>query len=199
MAINLVKAGESVVLDKGLSHVTVGLKWGGGTAKPKGILGTLFGGGGSSKAIDVDSSVALYDANNRLVNTIYYARPIGQGIKHAGDDRSGNKKYGKEDNEEIYVDLTQLDPSVTKLYVVANIFSGAYDFTDPALEGSYMRLTNTDNREELVRFNLDRYKGMAGLILGMVYKEWNGGWKFKAIGEGVRSSNLSTIINSIKH
>ena len=214
MAINLVKAGHSVVLAKensGLRKVTLGLKWGALAEKKEekegkvSLMSALFGGRRStsssireafSGSIDVDSAVVLLDSNGRKLDRVYYANKRAQGIHHAGDDRSGNNQYGKEDNEEIYVTLDNLNPAVKEIYVIANIYSGADDFSDRRLRGSYVRLLNSETNEELVRYELDEFKGMKGVVLGKLYK-YNHEWKFKALGQGVKSGHIDAIERAI--
>ncbi|HUS90182.1 MAG TPA: TerD family protein, partial [Desulfosporosinus sp.] len=71
--INLQK-GQKIDLTKGnpgLSKIMVGLGWDEvTTGKPKsgGIMGSLFGGGASSAAIDCDASAILLDAQNKLTS-----------------------------------------------------------------------------------------------------------------------------------
>lgn len=207
MAINLLKRGESVELTKGndsLRNITIGLKWGGKSSKSSkrkgGLLSAIFGGGddnesvSNSSSVDVDSAVILVDSKGNKSDRIYYGKRNGQGINHAGDDRTGNSQYGKEDNEEIYIKLNQLSTSVEELYVVANIFSGASDFSK--VKGSYMRLINSDNGEELIRYELEDFKGMGGVVIGKLYKR-NNEWKFKAVGEGIKTNRIESIENTI--
>lgn len=214
MAINLVKAGQSIVLAKensGLRKVTLGLRWGALAEKKEekegkvSLISALFGGRRStsssireafSGSIDVDSAVVLLDSNGRKLDRVYYAKRSAQGIYHAGDDRSGNNQFGKEDNEEIYVTLDELSPAVNEIYVIANIYSGADDFSDRRLSGSYVRLLNSETNEELVRYELDEFKGMKGVVLGKLYK-YNHEWKFKALGQGVKSGEISAIEKAI--
>ncbi len=214
MAINLIKAGQTVVLAKensGLRKVTLGLRWGALTEKQEekkekvSLLSAIFGGGRRSSssesfmsggAIDVDSAVILLDEKGRKVDRVYYAMRSAQGVYHAGDDRSGNNQFGEVDNEEIYVDLQKLNPAVKEIYVIANIFSGANDFNDRRLRGSYVRLLNSENNDELVRYELDEFKGMRGVVLGKLYKH-SGDWKFKALGQGVQSGSIDVIERAI--
>jgi tellurium resistance protein TerD len=214
MAINLVKAGESYDLTKnnsGLRKVTLGLRWGGlveqqPEKKEKvSLLGALFGKGRNavnearttfSGSIDVDSAVILIDGDGRKLDRVFYGNRNAQGVYHAGDDRTGNDQYGKEDNEEIYVNLMDLSPAVKEIYVIANIFSGANDFADSRLRGSYVRLLNSDSREEMVRYELGDFKGMKGVVLGKLFKN-NNEWKFKALGKGVKSGSIDTIERAI--
>lgn len=218
MAINLLKAGESINLSKanaGLRKVTLGLRWGALVDKKKeevkpekvSLISAIFGGGRSSRttsqssyqsgaAIDVDSAVILVDDNGRKLSRVFYGNRSAQGVYHAGDDRSGNDQYGVEDNEEIYVKLQELHPAVKEIFVIANIFSGANDFSDRRLAGSYVRLLNSDTNEEMVRYELDEFKGMKGVLLGKLYK-YNGEWKFKAIGQGIKSGSIDAIERAI--
>ncbi|PFK99828.1 tellurium resistance protein TerE [Priestia megaterium] len=215
MAISLhkIKAGESVELTKenaGLRHVTLGLRWGGLVEKKEekpekvSIISAIFGGGRRSSSssqtltspVDVDSAVVMVDADGRKLDRVYFAKRHAQGVYHAGDDRSGNNQFGKEDNEEIYVKLEELHVAVKELYVIANIYTGANDFSDSRLSGSYVRLLNSDTNEELVRYELDEFKGMRGVVLGKLYKH-NSEWKFKALGQGVKSGSIDSIENAI--
>lgn len=207
MAINLLKAGQSIELkkmDAGLRKVTLGLRWGSLVDKEKGkgkvsLFSAIFGGSNrshSTASVDVDSAVILVNGYGRKLDRVYYAKRNGQGVYHAGDDRSGNSQYGKEDNEEIYITLNELNMEVKEIYVVANIFSGTRDFSDRNLRGSYVRLLNSDTHEELVRYELDDFKDMKGVILGKLYKQDNE-WKFKALGQGVRSGNIEAIERTI--
>mgnify|MGYP001125180359 CR=1 FL=1 len=211
MAISLhkIKAGESVELTKenaGLRHVTLGLRWGGLVEKKEekpekvSIISAIFGGGRRSSSstqvsdspVDVDSAVVMLDSGGRKLDRVYYAKRHAQGVYHAGDDRSGNNKFGKEDNEEIYVKLEELHVAVKEIYVVANIYTGANDFSDNRLRGSYVRLLNSDTNDELVRYELDEFKGMRGVILGKLYKVGSD-WEFEAIGKGVKTGSMNGI------
>jgi tellurium resistance protein TerD len=191
MAINLIKTGHTVTLTKdnpSLRNLIVGLKWGG---KKGGLLSALFGAG---DVVDVDSSVLVTDGKGRKIDLVFYAKRIGQGIRHAGDDRTGYNKFGKEDNEEIYIDLRSLPPEANELYIIANIFSGASDFSK--VKGSYMRLIDADKGEEMVRYELDDFKGMGSVVLGKLYIQ-DRDWKFRAIGAGMKTRDLNTVVRNI--
>lgn len=209
MAIQLIKAGNTVTLTKengSLQKITIGLKWGGIKPKQettkKGLLARLFDAGSSrveatiasARTIDVDSSVVVVDASGHKLDRIFYGKPTGKGIHYAGDDRTGSNQHGVEDNEETYVTLSKLDPRAVELYVLANIFSGSSHFGE--IPGSYMRLINTDTGEELIRYELEDFKGMGGVVVGKLYKK-DGEWKFKALGKGVKTRELSAIERTV--
>ena len=164
MAIDLIKRGQTVDITKnrsGLNKLTVGLSWKTGGAT--GILGALFGGGGG--AVDVDSAVLAVDMNGRKQDLVYFGNKRSNGIIHAGDDRTGNQKFGEVDNEEIAIDLSRIHPNVQKLVFIVNIYSGSSNFG--AIKESYIRLLNSDNKEELIRYNLtEDYKGKKGIVVG---------------------------------
>ncbi|MGG0308249.1 TerD family protein [Priestia megaterium] len=205
--INLQK-GQSIDLtkgNKGLEEVTIGLKWGGVTkgksdnSEGKGILARLFDKLAdqptiTNKSGDIDSSVILLDGNKNQVGRVYFASRRSAGIYHAGDDTTGRNKFGVEDNEEIYITLNQVPSSTQELYIVANIYSGYSHFGE--VGGSYMRLINTKTKEEMARYELDDFKGYAGVILGKLYR-YKGEWKFKALGDGERSKDLASIERAI--
>ncbi|BCT30445.1 TerD family protein [Bacillus velezensis] len=215
MTVNLLKAGQSIDLTKanaGLKNVTLGLRWGALVNKSPeqrkektGILSRFFKGAQFTyksafevPAVDVDSAVILVNEDGQKIDRIYYANRRCRGVLHAGDDLTGNDQYGEEDNEEIYINLQNLRSDVKEIYVVANIFSGANDFSSSRLRGSYVRLLNSDSKEELVRYELDEFKGMRGVILGKLYRSKNE-WSFKALGKGVKTGSISSIESSILH
>ncbi len=205
--INLQK-GQSIDLtkgNKGLEEVTIGLKWGGvakvksDNSEGKGILARLFDKFANqpvvtNKSGDIDSSVVSLDANKNQVGRVYFASRRSAGIYHAGDDTTGNNKFGVEDNEEIYITLNQVPSSTQELYIVANIYSGYSHFGE--VGNSYMRLINTKTKEELARYELDDFKGCGGVILGKLYR-YKGEWKFKTLGDGVNSKRLDGIEREI--
>jgi tellurium resistance protein TerD len=205
--INLQK-GQSIDLtkgNKGLEEVTIGLKWGGvtkgksGNSEGKGVLARLFDKLTDQPTVttssgDIDSSVISLDGNKRQVGRVYFGQKQSAGIRHAGDDRTGSNKFGVEDNEEIYITLNQVPSSTQELYIVANIYHGYNHFGEVA--GSYMRLIDTKTKEEMARYELDDFKGKGGVILGKLYR-YKGEWKFKTLGDGVDSKELSTIENEI--
>ena len=76
MAINLQK-GQKISLSKEsggtLSKVVMGLGW---DAKQSGggMLKGMFGGGGSSSAIDLDASCVLFNDQNKVLDTVYFGQ-----------------------------------------------------------------------------------------------------------------------------
>ena len=208
MAINLQK-GQTIDLTKdraGLEKITVGLSWGKAVSvapeqkESKGLLARLFDKAAgeverrvTSVDMDIDASVILLNSEGRVVETIYYGnkRDSSGSIIHAGDDRSGNDKYGQYDNEEIAIDLSRIPSGVAKLVFVANVYRG--ETTNQhfgQVKGSYIRVLEAQGREELIRYDLaDEYDGMRGIVVGELYRH-NNEWKFRALGQATQKDDL---------
>lgn len=209
MAIDLVKRGQVVELTKkhsGLQRITIGLSWGSGAEDPYekdkessgGLLGLLFGGGRSNSSsapeMDIDSSILTLDKNRNKVDLVFYGHKYSTGIQHMGDDRTGHEKYGVYDNEEINIDLNRIPSNVETLVVILNIYNASYNEHFGLVKGAFTRVLNSDNREELIRYDLaDSYNGMKGLIVSEIYR-YEGEWRFRAIGAGTKEYNLERIV-----
>ena len=196
--LNLQKMTEGQTLDltkgnAGLKKVTLGLSWGG---KAKGgLLSALFSSGSSS--VDVDSSILAVDENGRKVELVYFGNKTGRGIKHHGDDLTGRDKKGTYDNEEIDIVLDSVPNVVTRLYLIANVYSSSADFAK--VENCYTRVLDGDKREELARFELSKdYRGKGSVVIGELYR-YKGEWKFRALGKGVASNRLGDVVSEIKN
>ncbi|WP_042355351.1 TerD family protein [Bacillus rubiinfantis] len=201
MAINLQK-GQRVDLTKsnpGLSKIMVGLGWdpvqnsGGG-----GFFGSLFGGGGGAN-IDCDASVIMLGDNDRLhsnKDVIYFGnlRSANGSIQHSGDNLTGD---GDGDDEQIWVDLSNIPANIQKLVFVVNI----YDCVKRKqhfgmIRNAFIRIVNPSNNQELIHYNLtDNYSGLTCLITGEIYRHGNE-WKFAAIGSGTNAASLSEVVKS---
>jgi stress response protein SCP2 len=203
LAINLQK-GQRVDLTKGnpgLSKIMVGLGWDPVVNKggKGGLLGSLFGGGGSTASVDCDASVILLDENGKLKNNsdvIYFGNlKSGDGsIQHSGDNVTGD---GVGDDEQIHIDLSRIPSNVHKLVFAVNI----YDCVKRKqhfgmLKNAFIRVVNPANREEMIHYNLtDDYSGSTSLIVGEIYR--NGAdWKFAAVGSGTSAPSLSELVRS---
>lgn len=181
MSLDLTK-GSRIDLSKnnaGLKRIAVGLGW---DAKS-----SLFG-----ADIDVDASVFIVDANNKLVRDgiVYFGdRDYNRGtVTHSGDNLTG---HGSGDDETIVIDLTKVPAEVAKFVFAVNIYqcrSRGQDFGK--VKNCFIRVYDADTKVELCRYNLsDDYKGMTGLYPGEVYKH-NGEWKFNALGEGTTEAGI---------
>ena len=207
MGVNLQK-GQKIDLTKGgtgLVSVMVGLGWDEAVPKPQGG-GGLFG---KFKAqpqqpqdIDCDASAILLNANGKLVGTdansccVYFGnlRHWSDAIVHQGDNLTG---AGEGDDEQIFVNLPRVPQEIHKIVFVVNIYDGSVRGQHfGMIKNAFIRLVNTQNHQEICRFNLsENYDGMTGMVVGELYR-YNGEWKFNAVGQPIReASRLQSLLN----
>jgi tellurium resistance protein TerD len=103
-------------------------------------------------------------------------------VTHSGDDKSG----GQGDRESITIELERLDPRIEQIVFVATIHDA--DSTGEnfgQVRNSYIRIYNTENSEEICKYELDEdFSVETAVEFGRIYKR-NGAWRFEAIGNGV--------------
>ena len=127
---------------------------------------------------DLDSTVLLYDANKNCIGEVAYYNLSAPGIRHSGDDRSGDTNGL--DNETIEVRLN--DPRVEYIAFTLNNFThqtfgeipymGLRIYTGDQVQ----RNTNTPVNV-LAKFNLEdgkegtKISDKQAVILGVAYKK----------------------------
>lgn len=200
MVVNLQK-GQRVDLTKGnagLNKIIVGLGWdpveqksGGG-----GFLGSLFGGGGGSKAnIDCDASVLMLqnDKLARQEDVVYFGRKTSacSSVVHSGDNLTGD---GAGDDEVITVDLNAVPAQYNKLVFVVNIYEAqSRQQHFGMIRNAYIRVVDPSTNNEIIRYNLsDDYQNQTALITGEIYRH-NNEWKFGALGTGTQDKKLGEV------
>lgn len=201
MAINLQK-GQRVDLTKGnpgLSKITVGLGWDPvKTSGGKGLLGGLFGGGGSAN-VDCDASVIMVGENDKIrgnSDIVYFGnlKSSDGSVQHSGDNVTGD---GDGDDEKVFVELNRVPAQVHKLVFVVNI----YDCVKRKqhfgmIQNAFIRIVNPANSQELIHYNLtDDYSGKTSLVVGELYRHGSD-WKFAAVGTGTNAAGLSEVVRS---
>ena len=161
----------------GVTEFSIGLGW--GAIQHRG----LFGIGGSVKKVDLDSTVLLYDADKNCIGEVAYYNLSAPGIRHSGDDRSGDTNGNDGlDNETIEVCLNELDPRVEYIAFTLNNFThqtfgeipymGLRIYTGDQVQ----RNTNTPVNV-LAKFNLEddkegtKISDKQAVILGIAYKK----------------------------
>ena len=197
MAVNLTK-GQKISLAKSnggaLSEVIMGLGWDmAGSSGKKGLLGGLFGGGGSVNHIDLDASCLVFDENKNLVDIVYFGQ-LGSkdgSIKHTGDNLTGE---GDGDDEEIIVNLNKVPASVKTLIFTVNSYRGQ---TFAQVENAFCRLVDKSNNEEIARYNLSAQGNHTAMIMAKVYRH-NGEWKMHAIGENANGTTAHDLAGVVK-
>jgi tellurium resistance protein TerZ len=190
-SINLTK-GSSINLSKvakdsstALTNLTLGVGWDVASAKPSGnFLGRLFGGSASdsSDSIDLDASAILFDRNKKAVGSVYFRNLSAPGVKHTGDNLTGD---GDGDDEQIRVDLNRLSPEVAHIVFTVSSFRGQ---TFENVSNAFCRIVNESspaNRkgDEMARVNLSAKGQHTAIILAKLSKNDQGEFTFTSIAE----------------
>lgn len=198
MAISLQK-GQRISLEKdgggALQRLCLGANW--GAIEKKGLLGK------KKIAVDLDASVALYDANKQLIDLVYFGQLAAKkgGIKHSGDDTEGDIDGDDGlDNEVISIDLTAVDSNAEQIVFILNSYKGQ-DFKEIPFasiriyEGTPTRVDHIFATYDIA--NDEKFAGAVSMVMGKLYRH-NGSWKFSAIGDTTTDKKLEKIVATIQ-
>lgn len=194
------KKGNAISLEKSgkkLDHIVVGLNW--GAIEKRSLWGLVR----NTETVDLDGSVALFDAQGNTLEVIYYNNLVSldRSIKHSGDDREGDL-FGDDDkdNETINIQLSQLNPNAQQLVFLLTSYKGqSFD----AIPYSKIRVWETENgkiKEAFTSFNLsaeDTFAGKTAMVLGKLTRKGDF-WEFKAIGEGCPTQKVSETVTYVQ-
>jgi tellurium resistance protein TerZ len=153
-----------------LTRVRMGLGW---DAVPK---KTLFG--KRAQEIDLDASALLFDADDRLVDQVWFQQLNSRdgAVHHTGDNRTGD---GDGDDESIQVDLSRVPANVVTLVFTVNSFTGQ-DFTQ--IENASCRLVDeTSGDAEIAKYNLTASGRHTAQIMAKLSRAGTG-WSMTALG-----------------
>jgi len=189
MAISLVK-GQKISLVKqngsALDSFCVGANW--GMIESKGFFG-----GVNKTSVDLDLSVALYDADKQLKNVVYYADLEAGGIKHSGDDLTGDEEGDDGlDNEVIQVNLSAIHDDIAHVVFILNSYKNQDFATIPFASIRLYEGEPTRVNSIVATYNIAsdaQFVGYTSMILGKLYRR-NNEWKFSAIGEQTQDKKL---------
>lgn len=190
MAINLSK-GQRISLEKqdggALDYIEIGVNW--GAIEKKGLFG-----GKKHVAVDLDASVGMFDAQGKLVDTIYFGKLKSScgSIQHSGDDRVGDTDGDDgQDNEVIQIDLKRVPTNVDTLALVLNSFS-MQNFGDIPFAGIRIHDGKAGTGNVFATFDVANdpsFSGRVSMIMGSVYRH-NDSWKFRSIGAAITEKKL---------
>jgi len=188
MAVSLSK-GQTISLEKsggGISRLHLGLGWD-PVQKKKGLLGSLFGGGGGD--IDLDASCIVVDAQKNVLDVVWFQSLNSKdgAIAHSGDNLTGE---GDGDDESIKVDTTALNPAAQHLIFLVSSFRGQ---TFDEVENAFCRVLDDSDNSELCRYTLAEKGSNTGVVMGVLSRSGSG-WSFKAVGapaDGRTAKDLS--------
>lgn len=191
MSVSL-KKGQKVSLTKdneGLKSVMIGLGWDEAERKKAGFFAP------KPQPIDCDAS-ALVLKNGKLVDNadiVYFGnlKHKSNSIQHMGDNLTG---AGDGDDEQIYIDLSNVPAEYDKVVVVVNIYQAVKRQQHfGMIKNAFIRIMDGKTGTEMYRYDLtDDYSGMTAMIFGEVYRH-NGEWKFNPIGQGTNDPGLGEL------
>lgn len=145
----------------------------------------------NGRTYDIDGFVLCFDNSDNYLGKVYYGMLYQFGIKHLGDNLTGE---GDGDDETLQIDLEQLDSRVKKIRVFANIFSaGGRTFNE--IDNAFIRLYNPLNNEELAIYNLSEKNRNFNAFYFADLDIVNDEIKFSIVAEGLNGS-INEIVNS---
>lgn len=173
----VLKKGQKVDLtkgDSGIKNIMIGLGW--DTNK--------YDGG---QEFDLDASAFICGENGKVLsdeNFVFYNNPIdpSKSIVYGGDNRTGE---GDGDDETISIELEKVPANVARINFSVTIHDALQRSQNfGQVTNSYIRVVNTDNNNELLRFDLgEDFSIETAVVVAEIYRH-GGEWKFNAIGSG---------------
>jgi len=134
-----------------------------------------------SKGIDIDASCVKFDKEGRCLGAVYFAdkEDHENGIRHSGDQVTGEMTTSPLDDEAISFKLSGIKPEVHFLFFVATIFtSGVHSFQD--VRRCSARLVESATEAELCKFDKGDIGTGNALVIAMLYRK-AGLWQFEAV------------------
>jgi len=179
MALSLSKGGNINLskTDSSLKNIIVGLGWD--------VRET------DQETFDLDASILMVAANGNARNEkdlVFYnnKKSTCGAVNHTGDNRTG---AGDGDDESIHVFLDKVPAEIEKLIIFVSIHDAEklkQNFGQ--VLNAFVRLINKDTQEEVTRYDLSEAEDTAiytSIIFGEIYR-YQGDWKFKAVGRGLK-------------
>jgi len=142
-----------------LSSITAGLGWD--------VAG---------KGVDLDVSAVLLDDRAEHVDTIFFGKLVGSGLRHSGDNLTGE---GDGDDEQIQVDLAAVPARATQIFFVVNVYTKGVTFQQ--VSNAYCRVFDARG-DEMARYVLAEGGRESCLIMSRLFREGGARWGFQAIG-----------------
>ncbi|MEG4035555.1 pentapeptide repeat-containing protein [Microcoleus sp. S36b_A4] len=145
---------------------------------------------------DIDASVFMLAADGRIPDEKYFVfynnltSPDGS-VRHSGDSRNGQIEG---DDETVYLDLSKINAAIQEIVFVVTIHDGKEkNQSFSQVENAFIRLYNSENLRELVRYNLNQiFSQETALEFGRLYKK-NGEWRFQPVGQGYNAGLQSFV------
>ncbi len=168
------------------------LKKGDGSALAKIILGLGWDITRGAGTVDLDASAATFDADKKLLETIYFSTKSSRNgsIRHSGDSLTGD---GDGDDEQISVDLSKVDTAVQSIVFTVTSYRGQkFDLVDNA----FVRIVDAPNSAEICKFNLSDKRPYTAMIMAKLYR-YNGEWKVAALCEAANGRTIADLTSAM--
>jgi stress response protein SCP2 len=137
--------------------------------------------GAGSKGVDIDASCVKFDKEGRCLGAVYFAdkEDHENGIRHSGDQVTGEMTTSPLDDEAISFRLSGIKPEINFLFFVATIFSsGVHSFQD--VSQCSARLVDAHQEKELLKFEKQNIGTGNALVIAMIFRK-GGRWHFEAV------------------
>lgn len=195
MAVALQKGQEYVVgkpPTAAIPTLAFGLGWDVKKSFSKGLFG--IGSGERKRAVDLDASCLLFDANKELVDQVWFQQYQSQGgaVIHSGDNQSGSKPGA---DEIIHVNTSKLPDNVQTLVFTVTCFS---ELSFDKVDNAFISLVDTVTRAEEARFDLAIEGGdHSALVIGKLSRRGDD-WVFTALGVSGEGHTFVKLLPLIK-
>lgn len=147
---------------------------------------------GRASSIDIDASCVKFDKEGRCLGAVYFADKEDKenGIRHSGDQVTGDLGESPMDDETISFKLSKIKPECHFLFFVATIFSsGQHSFQD--ITSCSARLVDRVSQRELCKFSKEDTSQGNALVIAVIYRK-GGSWHFEAVDRGYRIQEHGT-------
>ncbi|WP_406281000.1 TerD family protein [Embleya sp. NBC_00896] len=143
--------------------------------------------------VDLDASCLLFDADDRLVDTVWPRQLVSKdgAVTHTGDNTTG---AGEGDDESIIVDLAALPLRVTALVFTVSAFSSD-DFS--RVSNAFCRLVDERDESELVRYELSATGAHNAQIMVKLARGGDG-WVLTAVGQPADGNTFNDLLPAVQ-
>merc|ERR1719161_156434 len=148
--------------------------------------------GAGSKGVDIDASCVKFDKEGRCLGAVYFAdkEDHENGIRHSGDQVTGEMTTSPLDDEAISFRLSGIKPEINFLFFVATIFSsGVHSFQD--VSSCSARLVDQSSETELLKFEKSNIGTGNALVIAMIFRK-GGKWHFEAVDKSFQIQEHGT-------
>ena len=187
--------GRTVVLEQG-QEVVISAVGSGGLEQI--LVGVGWDVAKSGFDMDLDSSVLVKNSVTGTAELIYFGNKLHSSgcVSHRGDNIVGGKGVNTEgnDSENIDVYLRKVPADRDELWFVLNIYKcDERNQTLGDVRNMYITLKNGKTGQKLAAYTVNQgMRNKTAIVIGKAYKA-GGSWRFKAIGDGIRISNVGQI------